>query len=228
MREHLYQKCLRCPWLWGCGLWWCSQWWRWLWGCSTETPADPLGSPKEITHNSSGIVDYFILFSHWSPFFCSLWILFLPLAACVLSIYLSASPYSLLSLLPPACCHISPGSITAARNDITHYILSHLLSSPPPSSFPFLSHPPSYSRCHRCMVWAPSRKSACWPGPACWGGWTPLLWGHSCWTGRSLEPAGIESSGPPSHMGILRKDLTQHSPDKSQWCMCCERCSCLR
>lgn len=60
MKEHLYQKCLQCPWLWGCGLWWCSQWWCWLWGCSTETPADPLGSPGEIIHNNSKLFTFFI------------------------------------------------------------------------------------------------------------------------------------------------------------------------
>lgn len=47
---------------------------------------------------------------------------------------LSASPYSRLSPIPPACRHVSPESIAAARNDITHYTLSHLPSSlhPPP------------------------------------------------------------------------------------------------
>lgn len=141
VREHLYQKCLRCPWLWGCGLWWCSQWWCWQWGCSTETPADPLDSPSKIIHNNSGIVYFLFPFLIGLPSFSHCGILFPPLAACVFSVYLSASPYSLLSLLPPAHCHISPGSIMAAGNDITQYILSHLLFTPPPSPVPFLSPP---------------------------------------------------------------------------------------
>lgn len=47
----------------------------------------------------------------------------------------SASPHPRLSAIPPpARRHISPESIAAARNDITHYIVSHLPSSlhPPP------------------------------------------------------------------------------------------------
>lgn len=169
MKKRLYQKCLQCPWLWGCGLWWCLQWWCWLWGCSTRTPTDPLDSPAEITTAK------YLLYhspSHISlPSFAFCVCQFLPLAVCVLSIYLSASPYSLLSLLPPARCHISPGSVTAARNDITRYILSHLLFPSPsyPHLLPSPLPPPFsfYSHCHRCMVSAPSRKSACWPGPVC-------------------------------------------------------------
>lgn len=49
-------------------------------------------------------------------------------------VYLSASPYSRLSPIPPARRHISPESTAAARNDITHYILSHLPSSHRPST----------------------------------------------------------------------------------------------
>lgn len=145
-----------------------------------------------------------------------------PLLACVSFIYLSASPYSL-SLLPLACCYISHGSITAARNDITRYILSHLLFLfilPLPSclsSFPLLSLFPSYSHCHRYMVSAPSRKSACWLGPACWVEWTPLLLGRSCWSDRSQEPGGTGSSEPPSHRGTLRKRLTHDSLNMLQW-----------
>lgn len=139
MKEHLYQKCLQCPWLWGCGLWWCLQWWCWLWGCSTMTPIDLLDSPTEITHTTAA--QYLLIYSPFHIFppsvaFCVFQ--FLPLAVSVLSIYLSASPYSLLSLLPPARCHISPGSVMAARNDIIRYILSHLppsFSPPTPVSF---------------------------------------------------------------------------------------------
>ena len=217
MKEHLYQKCLRCPWLWGCGLWWCSQWWCWLWGCSTETPADPLDSPREIINNDSWIWLFFFFNPLSHIFLCSIaYCVFF--SGCLCS--LPPPPTStcqplhipLLSLLTPARCHISPGSVKAARNDITRYILSHLLCPLLPLLPVLSSFLPLYSRCHRCMVSAPSRKSACWPGPVCWGGWTPLLWGRSCWSGRSREPAGRESAGPPSHMGSLRKKLTKNPP----------------
>lgn len=156
MKKHLYQKCLQCPWLWGCGLWWCLQWWCWLWGCSTETPADPLDSPTEIIYNRELFTFSFLL--HIFP--SSVALLLHPQAVCVLSIYLSASPYFLLSFLPPAHCHLSPGRVTAARNDITvtfcpifSFHLFPVRTSPPPLPF--------YSRCHHYMVSAPSRKSAC-------------------------------------------------------------------
>ena len=127
-----------------------------------QIPSTPLEKSQTKTAN------YLLLhpvFTSSSFLFAFCVFLFRPLAICVVSIYLSASPYSLLSLLPPARCHISPESITAARNDITRYILSHSLSPPPPSSslflLPSLPRFPSYSRCHRYMVAAPSRKSAC-------------------------------------------------------------------
>lgn len=81
---------------------------------------------------------------------CPFYALFIPLASaccifyffwysssdCLRSppVYLSASPYSRLSPIPPARRHISPESTAAARNDITHYILSHLPSSHRPST----------------------------------------------------------------------------------------------
>lgn len=51
----------------------------------------------------------------------------------------SASPHPRLSAIPPARRHISPESIAAARNDITHYIVSHLPSPIIPPSPP-LTH----------------------------------------------------------------------------------------
>lgn len=125
-----------------------------------QIPSTPLEKSQTKTANYLLLHPVFTLFSFLFAFSV---FLFLPLAICVVSIYLSASPYSLLSLLPPACCHISPESITAATNDITRYILSvsHPLSPPPPSFLPSLPHFPSYSRCHHYMVAAPSRKSAC-------------------------------------------------------------------
>lgn len=99
-------------------------------------------------------------------------------------------------------------------------IFSFSSSCPLPSclsSFPLLSLFPSYSHCHRYMVSAPSRKSACWLGPACWVGWTLLLLGHSCWSDRSQEPGGTGSSEPPSHRGTLRKRFTHDSLNMLQW-----------
>lgn len=155
MKELLYQKCLRCPWLWGCGLWWCSQWWCWLWGCSTETPADPLDSPREITHNNSGIV-YFLdpLFTIFSLLFflcfsvsssgcwCSLR---LPVS---LSIFPSiSSPTSTLPHLPwehhgsqewHHPLHSVPSSLSPPPSPPSSSSFLYLLS-PPPSLF-LLTH----------------------------------------------------------------------------------------
>lgn len=158
MREHLYQKCLRCPWLWGCGLWWCSQWWCWLWGCSTETPADPLGSPSEIIHNS-GIIDFFIPFSHWSSFFVSLWNFVSSSGRlCFLSLPVSLSIFPSISFPTSTLPHL-PGENHGSREWHHHFVPSPIYPSSLSLSFPQPS--PSYSRCHHCMVWAPSRKSAC-------------------------------------------------------------------
>lgn len=77
MKKRLYQKCLQCPWLWGCGLWWCLQWWCWLWGCSTKTATDPLDSPTEITHNNSKNIYFFIpLFTSFSLLLLSVYVSF--------------------------------------------------------------------------------------------------------------------------------------------------------
>lgn len=64
---------------------------------------------------------------------------FLPVAPRPPSVYLSTSPYSpfLLFSHQHVLCHVSPRSITAARNDITHYVLS----PPPPPPPPLLSSP---------------------------------------------------------------------------------------
>ena len=221
MKERLYQKCLRCPWLWGCGLWWCSQWWCWLWGCSTETPADPLDSPGGIRHTTAADC---LLFCPPFPPLSSVQLLtvcFVCLSLALYVLYLSAS--STFPSIPPPTSTLPHSPRGASQqpgmtSPVTFCpIVPPLLPLPPPPSF-LPSHPLlSHSRCHRYMDSAPSRTSACWPGPACWGGWTPLLWGHSCWSGRSPEPGGIESSGPPSRRGTLREKQTQHNPQRSQW-----------
>lgn len=230
MRGQLYQKCLRCPWLWGCGLWWCSQWWCWLWGCSTETPADPLGSPTQTTHSSANAYFKTLVLQH---LFCTLWICcFLKLAAHPPSVDLSASPCSPISALPQehgssqqwhqplhsVPSPISPSFFSFSLQNWLHtqpWLLSCRTWS---CSWVLVNRwVPSYSRCHRCMASAPSRTSACWPGRVCWGGWTPLLWGHSCWSGRNQGPVGIRSSGPPSRTGNLKKQKTWQSWEPKRW-----------
>lgn len=108
MKEHLYQKCLQYPWLWGCGLWWCLQWWCWLWGCSTKTPTDPLDFPEEIAHNNSEI----FMFSF--PLFMSFFLL-------LLSVYFSF--FLWLSVFSPSTCH-------------PHYIPFYLFSHQHAATFP--------------------------------------------------------------------------------------------